>query len=95
MSNRPSIQVTKFINLNNDGSESGEVSYGVRVYDDYGQTYDNTYEKSSLPTTPQEALDVIAELDPDMHEFIVNEKHAFFFGNDWIELDDNGKIIEE
>jgi len=40
MSNYAAIALTKFQDLKRDGSVS-DVSYGMRVYDDYASTYDN------------------------------------------------------
>jgi hypothetical protein len=43
MGNRISVQYTKFVNLDEKGSES-EPMFGFRVYDDYASAYNNTYE---------------------------------------------------
>ncbi len=52
MSNRVTIQPTKFEN-----TRTGEISVGVRVFDNYGQSYDNTWE-----SIPDDDIDVIARL---------------------------------
>lgn len=96
MSNKPEIQNTMFVNLNPDGSKAGEVSYGVRVYDDYESHYNNTMETSTLPTTPEEALRVISEMSPEIYDSIVSEDGGgFFFCNEWVKVDGNGSVINE
>ena len=49
MSNRLVIEPTEFKNISD-----GVISYGVRVYDDYGQSYDNTWDK--IPKDDMEIL---------------------------------------
>jgi hypothetical protein len=93
MSNRVTFQVTKFVNLNNDLSE-GEPAYGYRIYDDYDADYNNCLIKEELPQTAAEALAIIEEGHADFHEAIL-EKGGFLFNDDYVELDENGKIIEE
>jgi hypothetical protein len=51
MSNRARIEPTEFINV-----RTGKKSYGVRVYDDYGQSYDNSWEN-----IPDDDMEVIKE----------------------------------
>ena len=43
MSNRIEIELTKFVDINNKGSE-GNVMYGYRIYDNYANVYNNTFE---------------------------------------------------
>ena len=42
MSNRVSVQYTKFVNLDVAGNEL-DFNYGYRIYDDYESVYNNTY----------------------------------------------------
>jgi hypothetical protein len=49
MSNRFTIQPTRFEDM-----PTGEVSYGVRVYDDYASFYDNTWDV--IPPTDREVF---------------------------------------
>ena len=61
MSNRLVIQPTKFIDLNN-GVEC-ESSCGVRVYDNYSNSYSNTWE-----TIPEDPLDILRIVCRDMND---------------------------
>jgi hypothetical protein len=47
MSNRATLQPCKFVNISKDGEEE-EVSYGFRLYDDYGQTYTNVIDEDEF-----------------------------------------------
>lgn len=88
MSNRVSIVPTEFVNV-----RSGDRTLGVRVYDDEGQSYDNTWE-----TIPDDDMDLIKKvLQSDdinivgMMDFIQeNEKGLSIDGNwyDWEQIKD-------
>lgn len=52
MSNRITIEPTKFIDV-----RSGHITFGVRVFDDYGQSYDNTWN-----SIPLDDLDVLKQV---------------------------------
>ena len=93
MSNRPTIQNTKFIDLDANGKQIGKPAYGVRIFDDNGQMYSNTMDKKDLPCTPEQALAVIPDLDSNMHDFIVSERLGFYFNDDWCQVDENGHIV--
>lgn len=54
MSNRLVIEPTEFIN-----SRTGDKSYGIRVYDDYEQLYDNNWE--SIPDDDVEVYHLAKE----------------------------------
>ena len=94
MSNRVTFQVTKFVNLNEALKETS-TAYGYRLFDDHEQSYDNSIEKSDLPTTPEEALDIIEEVNADLYNFICHDKGGFFFNESYVEVDEDGKIKEE
>lgn len=93
MSNRVAFQVTKFVNLNNDLSEQ-EPAYGYRIYDDYDSDYNNCYAKEELPQTPAEAWEIIQNGHSDFHDVII-EKGGFLFNDDYVEVDEEGNLIEE
>lgn len=52
MSNQIHIEPTQFVDV-----RTGQTSYGVRVYDDYDQSYDNTWE-----SIPDDDMDVLAKV---------------------------------
>lgn len=52
MSSRINIEPCKFENV-----RTGIVTQGVRVYDDHGQTYDNTWD-----SIPDDDIDVLAKV---------------------------------
>lgn len=61
MSNRVTIQPTKF-----EDTRTGETHKGVRVFDNYGQSYDNTWE-----SIPDDDMDIIAKVMESGDEVIV------------------------
>jgi len=93
VSNRVTFQLTKFVNLDSDLNEQ-EPAYGYRVYDDYGSDYNNVYTKEELPRTPQDALEILEEEHNDLYDAAV-EKGGFFFNDDYVQIDEDGKIKEE
>jgi len=65
MSNRLCIEPTEFKN-----TRTGEVTYGVRVYDNYGKAYSNTFE--SIPDDDMEILKmVVAKHDDDINDMFL------------------------
>lgn len=92
MGNRVNFQTTKFVNLDNDLNEQ-EPAYGYRVYDDYESAYNNCYSKEELPRTAAEALEILKWHD-GLYESAL-EKGGFFFNDDYIQLDDEGNVVEE
>lgn len=59
MSERATIAPTEFYN-----TRLGIKTYGVRVYDGYGQTYDNTWE--SIPDDDMDVLSKCMESEDDV-----------------------------
>lgn len=95
MSNRVSIQPTKFTNINN-GVES-DITYGVRVYDDYGNAYCNTWD--SIPLDDMELLKKVVEDMTDdntvaMLDFIVSDGKGLYIGSNWYEREEVASIIQ-
>lgn len=88
MSNRVSIVPTEFVNV-----RSGNKTFGVRVYDDEGQSYDNTWE--SIPDDDLDVIEKVLQSD-DMNirgimDFVrENEKGVEIDGTwyDWDEIKD-------
>lgn len=54
--NRVTIEPTKFVNV-----RTGHATFGVRVYDDEGQSYDNTWD--SIPEDDLEVLKLVLASD--------------------------------
>ena len=81
--NRATIQPTKFENV-----RTGEISYGVRVYDNYGQTYDNCWE--NIPDDDMEVLQMAMELEDQaivaiLHEVVLG--NGVYIGQEWYTWD--------
>jgi hypothetical protein len=92
MSSKVTFQITKFTNLYPDGTE-GDVSYGYRVYDDYGVEYSNILEyQDVINMTPALALEnIFSHMQQDWSDPITNSG-GFYFGDQWIEVDKDGYL---
>jgi hypothetical protein len=75
------------------------ISYGYRIYDNYGSTYNNLWEKADMNLSPLEVLkkvydgskgDDTVEL---MFDFLVENELGIFVGNDWLEWDQIKEIL--
>ena len=84
MSNHIVIQPTQFVNV-----RSGSSTLGVRVYDDYGHTYDNTWE--SIPDDDLEILKLVLEMDNEvvrsMMEFLKEDQKSIEIGGEYYSWD--------
>jgi len=80
------------VNLDNELKE-GEPAYGYRVYDDYEAEYNNSLDRDELPGTPEEALELLSHHD-GLYDSAL-ERGGFFFNDDYIQLDDEGNVVEE
>jgi hypothetical protein len=89
MSNSVTVMPTKFTNL--DGS--GETR-GVRVYDSYGQKYDNTWE--SVPTDDLEILALVIEnrSAPEIMGYVEQEQGGVTIGSEFYEWDQIKHLFE-
>jgi len=80
MSNHIVIQPTKFVNV-----RSGNSTLGVRVYDNYGHSYDNTWD--SIPDDDLEILKLVLEMDNEvvrsMMEFIKEDQKSIEIGGEY------------
>jgi len=90
MSNRVTIQPTEFKNIG--GNES---TFGVRVYDDYGQSYDNTWGLLILKDMPKNDMEILKRvLDSDdevvkaMMDFVEENKNGIYIGDMWYDWDE-------
>jgi hypothetical protein len=86
MSNRIYFEPTKFTNVRHGG-----VSFGYRAYDDYGQSYDNTWEV--IPDDDIEFLKKIIDCNDELVGAMLdfaqeNQQGVYVSGNfiEWAEL---------
>ncbi|UCG02539.1 MAG: hypothetical protein JSW11_00815 [Candidatus Heimdallarchaeota archaeon] len=72
------IQPTEFKNV-----RTGEITYGFRMYDDHGQTYDNTWE--TIPDDDMEVLSLIMESSDKETEEMIDDTigTGLYIGNEW------------
>ena len=102
MSSIITIQPCKFTNYPQVITEPIEdsISYGYRCYDDYGDTYNNLWEKEDMNLSPLEILEKVCDdREGDgsvvglMFDFLVEEELGIFVGNDWLEWDQIKEIL--
>ncbi len=84
MSNKVRIEPTIFQNR-----RTSEYTYGVRVYDDYEQFYDNTWEQ--IPDDDLECLEQLIESESkeikSLLAYIKEEKEGVYIGGEWYSWD--------
>ena len=93
MSSRLNIVSTKFENV-----KSGSITYGVRVFDDYSNSYDNCWEN-----IPENDFDVLRKLlkegcsdnIADMLEFVKEHKQGVCIDEQWYDWDEIKHIFDE
>ena len=92
MSNRIHITPCKF-----ESVRDGDITFGVRVFDDYDQVYDNTWE-----SIPDDDLDVFArvlESDDDIIvgilDFVNENRCSIFIGDEEYTAKQYGHLFEE
>lgn len=92
MSNVATIQPTVFHNYNTE-----DKTHGVRVYDSYSQTYDNTWE--SIPDDDMEILRLVKDNDNEIIsgiiDFIVEDELGIMIGKEYYEWDIIKDILKE
>ena len=92
MSNRVTIEQTIFQNV-----KSGEKTYGVRVYDDYAQAYDNTW--GEIPDNDMDVLKKVLESDANDISAIMDNvrenENGVFIGGTWYDYDEIKTYVEE
>ena len=94
MGNRVSFQLTKFTNIDETLNEDS-VSYGYRVYDDYGQTYSNVMSEEEIESfTPNKALDVICQLEGDFW-ISIEGKEGFYYNDQWISKEEYPEVFDK
>jgi hypothetical protein len=92
MANRGTIQPTKFENV-----RTGHIDFGVRVYDDEGQTYDNTWD--SIPDDDLEVLELVLKSKDDtivgILGFIQEYEKGIYIGEVWYTWDQIKHLFKE
>lgn len=87
MSNRVGVQICKFVDYRLDGGP-GDESWGYRIYDDYGQDYDNNYESFEDVITDineENILRFIENNHNDFHGTVVHKNGLYLCGS-WVEV---------
>lgn len=91
MSNIATIQPTIFQDHNAE-----EKSFGVRVFDNYGQSYDNTWE--SIPDDDMAILKLVADNQNEtvggIFEFIVENENGIMIGKEYYDWEDIREFLE-
>ena len=86
MSNRVSLDATKFVNKN------GDESYGYRMYDDYDQTYYNCAESNIMEMDDLELLEYAGkradERAGEMISFCMEEEKGMYINDTWYDHDE-------
>jgi len=92
MSNRLTIEPTEFTNI-----RSGEKTYGVRVYDDYDQCYDNTWDE--IPVSDMDILRKVLRISDYkigcMLDFVKENNNGIYIGGEWYVWNDVKDILNE
>lgn len=80
--NNVTIQPCKFENV-----RTGEVTYGVRIYDEHACTYQNTWEV--IPDDDLEVLQLTIDNKDDtsepMLDFLQEHERGCYIGDEWYE----------
>ena len=92
MNNRVTIEPTEFVNV-----RDGTKTYGVRVYDDFGQMYDNTWE--SIPKDDMKVLQKVLKSDGnefvETMEFIKENEKDICIGGEYYKWEEIKKYFDE
>lgn len=94
MGNRVNIDRVEFKNL-----KTGDVSYGIKAYDDGGQTYNNGMSRTELIQSPGAALSyILKEMEFDevfqgMLEFCRDYKQGLYLDDDFFDYETIKYII--
>lgn len=88
--NRVTIEPTKFVDVR-DGVES----FGYRIYDNYGSSYDNTLQ--SIPDDNLELLKIVVENDndiiQDIFEHLIETEGGLEIGGTFYDFEEVKHII--
>jgi hypothetical protein len=90
--NKVTIQPTIFEN-----HPQGTKTFGYRMYDDYGQTYLNTWE--SIPDDDIDILTMIIDSEDEIEVAMINHLldrcQGLFIGDEWYEWDQIKHLFDE
>jgi hypothetical protein len=96
MSNMATIYITKFVDLSMTGEETGEVSYALRVLDNYSSSYIIVDAKEDIiGKTPMELIELVCSRDETASEIIgsaQDNNDGIFIGDTfyaWADMVDN------
>ena len=88
MANYVTIAITKFVDLDKDGNEVGEPTYGFRVYDSNGGDYSNNYTREELFGKSYfeliEFARALSDTGNDLIEYAEATQPGIFFGENFI-----------
>jgi hypothetical protein len=91
MSNKVTIEPTKFVNI-----RSGSETVGFRMYDDYAQVYNNTWD--SIPDDDMDLLKLVVTDDSvevrDMLLFIKENEKGICIGDEFYDWEQIKKYLE-
>ena len=87
MSNRVNLTYTKFTNLDSKGNELYS-SYGYRIYDDFGQDYNNCFDNIEELKSAINEDTILAYISDNHNDFLesVTEKEGLYFNGNWLEI---------
>ena len=94
MSSKVNITTTEFKNI-----KTGNKTLGVRIYDDYGQSYDNCWEN-----IPDDDFDVLRKVLTDscdsnnisaMMDFVAEHETGVCINNQWYDWEEIKHIFDE
>lgn len=89
------VQFTKFVNCDQNGDERGDVTFGYRIYDDYGRDYNNFISLQELQEfNPASVWSMIQEEHEDFVE-VIEENGGFFLNDEWVEIANREVISNE
>ena len=91
MSNPVDIKLTQFTNINEDGTPSNDITYGIRIYDNTGNDYMNhfdTFESFQEAIKPlSKIFDLIDCLrDPFYWKEAIIDEGGFLFNEKFVKV---------
>jgi len=70
-------------------------TYGVRVYDDHGQAYDNTWD--SIPDDDMDVLQLVSQSEDEtivgIIDFVIEQGNGLYVGPTWYTFEEIKHII--
>lgn len=76
MNNKVQVRFTKFQNVDSNGTPTGKPTFGYRLYDEYEQTYDNSFQSiedmKNAGLNPENVCEYICNHHDNFDEQITN-----------------------